>query len=179
MNRYALAALVVLASCGFPESEEMLDLETQALSLRTNELKLKPTASSTSTSGGKKSHADAGSSTPSPSPSVSMIFSACSGCPGQTSFPIASTPSIVMASRWTGLAANSSHTERLDVYQPGGLLYTQITVAIWADASGVAQAESLLPILGTVIERYNQTGTWSANAALEGNILGSGSFDLQ
>lgn len=105
-------------------------------------------------------------------------------------FAIDTTPAVYIAVDWKNLTG--AHSQRIDVLDPNGLLYSSATVAFATDsaASGtqiqaILQADgsyrvwSTFFIAGTPVEMFHLVGAWTVLVSLDGGpAVATSSFTL-
>jgi len=89
---------------------------------------------------------------------------------------IASTPALYAVADWTGVSAGQ--VERLELVSPDGSLYYALDIPLSDTSTSLVHVSTLpdttvravyeLVVWGTPIDLYNQVGTWTATAKLEG-----------
>lgn len=177
MRPFAFFALAFLAAaCGGPSTFDS-ELQAAQQDAKSTSTGGKHGGTTTSADGGATSTTDGGSAS---AVAVALGFAQDSQTNAfATSFPIATTVEVWIAADWSGLAAGSSHTQRLDLYAPNGTLYQSTTVSFTASSSGTARAWDYLYVAGTPVQSYDMVGTWTAQVSLDGGpVAGTGAFAL-
>lgn len=176
----AIAAGLLLAACGQESDSE--DVSSRSAETDTVEHTAQPGATAAKA---RKPPAPQ----PVPQPAATVAFSLTP--PGATPVPvteleISGASSVFIASRWTGVT--SAHGQRLDIYDPTGVLYystvipfsgTQRTDAsVMLDPDGAYRVVFTLEIQGSPIEIYAMAGTWRATVSLDGTSTAAASTTI-
>jgi len=113
--------------------------------------------------------------TPEPSPTASMTIADLSG--GLGPFALADLEKLVITVAADHLTSGS-HKVRIDVTSPGGKIYAQLPATLQASEKRQGSATATLQVRGSVIESYQDSGTWQFAASVDDTPLAAASVDL-
>jgi hypothetical protein len=108
---------------------------------------------------------------PAPQPTSAMVQvcdSTPSGCAAGTAFSLATLRDLQISVSWSHVPTGT-HTQTLEVLEPGGGLYQATTqaFAIDQDPDGPATTLETLPVSGTWMTERGRTGAWSLRISLD------------
>ena len=93
-------------------------------------------------------------------------------CTPATEFSVAAARDVVVTVNWENLATGT-HTQLLEILQPGGGLYqSSQTSFLVPDSSHASMSVArTVPVAGAWIQQRRMTGEWSARVSLDGNAI--------
>ncbi len=71
-----------------------------------------------------------------------------------------------------------AHAVRVDVSSPAGTLYAQLRATLVASVDGTGRATAALQVRGSVIESFQDVGTWQLVGRIDGAPLAAASVEL-
>jgi len=113
--------------------------------------------------------------TPPPAPTASLTVVDPGG--GAGPFALADLEQLVVTVAAEHVTPGS-HRVRVDVMSPGGKLYAQLPASLQASDTGHGTATATLQVRGSVIESYQDSGTWQFAANVDDTPLAAASVDL-
>ncbi len=108
-------------------------------------------------------------------PSAVLNVANASGATGP--FAVANLETLAISVDGAHLSPGS-HAVRLDVTSPGGTLYAQFPATLVAGQDGQGRATATLQVRGSVIESFQQVGSWRFVADVDGVPLAAASVEL-
>jgi hypothetical protein len=96
---------------------------------------------------------------PPPAPGVSGTLTVRDAGGTSGPFKLSELKHLAVEARYSAVEAGS-HPARIDVFTPGGLLYTQYRATLEVAGAGEATLSRVLEVAGTPIEGFQQVGAW-------------------
>jgi hypothetical protein len=109
-------------------------------------------------------------------PAVKLGAFQVRGTTSGTRFRLAGLDKLTLESAYTAPAG--THTQRVEVTDPHGMLYGSLQAQVAAGPDGAVSNQQALQVAGTTIERFRMVGTWQFVLSVDGTPLASTSADI-
>jgi putative hemolysin len=114
-----------------------------------------------------------------PQAAISFCNSAAANCTPEQSFSVGMVRDLDVVVNWTNLP-EGTHAQKVSFLLPNGDFYTayEKSFEVAAGSNGTLTTIQALPVAGTWISQRRLTGTWSVTVELDGQPMGTGTFEF-